>query len=226
MDLPTERFEHGCWTRLLEECRRYGETWMRSSSAVTVIVHAHTHPHCEQADVPSTSAETFCLSRLTPSTCHNTEKRWDWAKGENHINEMFKLTLTMPTPPFNDASFQIHDLKKPGTTSSELPGYALLLPSKREASAGFGEQTTHWCSSAIEHVRAKGLPKTSPSISSKNIASQCLQQPSRVVYTLKEFYGDETRYSSFFPWTESRQEHWRRHPRNWEHHSIFAWNLL
>ena len=97
------------------------------------------------------------------------------------------------SPGCKDTSFriQIHALKKPGTTwtSSEL---YLGLPSKRkrEASSGCGEQTTHCCSSAIEITLgtcsrrrpSKGTAETSFSISSKNIASQCLWQPSRVVY--------------------------------------------
>ena len=75
MDLLTEGFEHGRWTRLPKESRRYGETWTGSASAVMVIVHARTHAHREHADVPSTSGKSFCLSRQTPSTCPNTEKK-------------------------------------------------------------------------------------------------------------------------------------------------------
>ena len=75
MDLLAEGFEHGRWTRLPKESRRYGETWTGSASAVMVIVHARTHAHREHADVPSTSGKSFCLSRQTPSTCPNTEKK-------------------------------------------------------------------------------------------------------------------------------------------------------
>ena len=82
MDLLTEGFEHGRWTRLPEESRRYGETWTGSASGVMVIVHARTHAHREHADVPSTSGKSFCLSRQTQLTCPNTEKKWDSGKGE------------------------------------------------------------------------------------------------------------------------------------------------
>ena len=82
MDWLTEGFEHGRWTRLPKESRRYGETWTGSASAVMVIVHARTHAHREHADVPSTSGKSFCLSRRTPSTCPNTEKKKDSGKGE------------------------------------------------------------------------------------------------------------------------------------------------
>ena len=75
MDLFTEGFEHGRWTRLPKENRRNGETWTGSTSAVMVIVHARTHARREHADVPSTSGQSFCLSRQTPSTCPNTEKK-------------------------------------------------------------------------------------------------------------------------------------------------------
>ena len=40
-----------------------------------VIVHARMHAHREHADLPSTSGKSFCLSRQTPSTCPNTEKK-------------------------------------------------------------------------------------------------------------------------------------------------------
>ena len=76
MNLLTEGFEHGRWTRLPKESRRHGETWTGLASAVMVIVHARTHAHrCEHADVPSTSGKSFCRSRQTPSTCPNTEKK-------------------------------------------------------------------------------------------------------------------------------------------------------
>ena len=82
MDLPTEGFEHGRWTRLPKESRRYGETWTGSASAVMVKVHARTHAHREHADVPSTSGKSFFRSRQTPSTCPNTEKKEDSGMGE------------------------------------------------------------------------------------------------------------------------------------------------
>ena len=116
-------------------------------------------------------------------------------------------------------------LKKLWRNQGQLvQNYYLGSPSKRkrEASSGCGEQTTHWCSSAIEITLgacsrqrpSKGTAETSFSISSKNIASQCLWQPSRVVY--KEEDSDQTR-NNFFPGTESTQDHWRWHPRNREH---------
>ena len=45
-------------------------------------MHARTHAHREHADVPSTSGKSFCLSRQTPSTCPNTEKKFDSGKRE------------------------------------------------------------------------------------------------------------------------------------------------
>ena len=36
-------------------------------------------------------------------------------------------------------------------------------------------------------------------------------------WSTRKFHSDETRSNFFFPGTESTQDHWRRHPRNWGH---------
>ena len=188
-------------------------------------------------DVQSWSFVSFCVwkSRLgARRVCTECVKGWEKCLARNIVRETVRSSVhSVSVWSFQHASGQRQDRTTlPSESKSTFwknqgllaQNFVMLLPSKREASAGFGEQTIHWCSSAIEmtlttYVRAEGLPNSLLSLCHRSIQRIWPRNAfgSPPEWSTRKFYSDETRNNFLFSRTESREDHWRRHPRNQRH---------